>query len=1472
MGSIAKFKKRQLSILAAAFVAASWMPTAMAVPANALPTDGGFVSGTTGTIVNRSGEPIQDITLNEKTGIIEWNTFNIGAKAKVNFTGPDNWMALNRVTSDSKSEIYGALNGVGGTVFIVNPNGILFGSNASVDVGSLVATTMNVDNDVFKNFNAENPLVFTRNGDSQKGITIQKLANITARDGYVAILAHNVSNYGTITAPEVAMASGKKITLSYDDKIDLSVDVLNNTEKASNGRDYYTVGNIDTKNGYVLMTTEAAKGLIGSTLIKDSTITNNGVIQVAKAITVKEENGQKVVELSGDGGSINMIASKVLVNGELSADAGTDGTSGGKINTYGYDKLQVQDGANVHAKAENGTPGSWNLKTQTTVIGEGLTEAKVKDNIISSEAVGNALAYTNVNVVASPQKASYYSDIEVKKDIQKSEGSDTGLTLTAGRNVVVDADIKSEAGKLNVILAGDSSNSLGKTISDRGDGANIIRGNIETNGGYFKTERLHAKDGETGEEYLANGTYFGFEDKSKTGEQSDRHIYTKGGDIELGGAEVLLGTGGTVVLDTKSNQADVPDGKVTIDGTVNSANFYDSPATEDNKDITWTEANELANAYDKDADGNPTGKSHLTVITSALEDAVTSSTLKPDEEAYVGGHVVAVETNDDGSIKYVNGLPVAKRDENGNVVTIVNDVTNTIAENDEHRKGGWYVATRDADGKASSYVRFWAWTVGDEAGKIIYMQTAGENVAVDNGYSDAPDNKNGRGNPGFHDMPDYGDTPTNDQEIRWLTEDHGVKLNGAYVNFAPNEPNDGGGRTEGSETALAVNHDTYYDSERGNVLVSKWDDMPDGVGATTEAAKKQIKIHNYAVETEIGKSALTINAGEIVLNKEVGNLSKLQNLTIDSSANVTAKGSVQVENNVIAHAAKDNTFEKLIEADKGQVYLSAGNNISTAAVTAGDLVGLNAGGDVTINDILESKAKDTDSAVEIMAQGSFYNRAEDGANALKVGDNSHWKVYSDSPYNDDFGGLNSNQFAEWGWSGKTTTAGTGNLYIFKYHPTLTFKAKDGGTRMEGTAIDPVGYTYENEMDGKFLNAFLDGDSALFMNRDGMNKANTVAYKVLEDGSSVDNATDGYSADAKAGAYKTFMVNHKAAESWGYKVKDTSGTLTIEPPTDNPPGDNPPTDNPPGDNPPADNPPADNPPADNPPGDNPPADNPPVDNPPVDNPPVDNPPVDNPPVDNPPVDNPPVDNPPVDNPPVDNPPVDNPPVDNPPVDNPPVDNTPVDNTPVDNTPVDNTPVDNTPVDNPPVDNPPADNPPVDNPPVDNPLEKPQLESLITSNSEGTASYTMAQRAQGPGAERVLGLQSAELPFFNERFGTVKLYGTYDVSVDPDKVKMVPTAKVLPEPEQPKNQYRELEKELTTEDGSARFRLTYNGSTLDIYPTDEVSTALLVAGDGKKNVEIESKALFEAFNRMGISLDDLDGVYTHFESMKVSSFRE
>src|SRR5205823_15097968 len=80
---------------------------------------------------------------------IDWQSFNIGSQASVTFNQPSaSAIALNRVLGTNGSEIYGRLS-ANGQVFLINPNGILFGRGAEVDVGGLVASTLGMSPDDF---------------------------------------------------------------------------------------------------------------------------------------------------------------------------------------------------------------------------------------------------------------------------------------------------------------------------------------------------------------------------------------------------------------------------------------------------------------------------------------------------------------------------------------------------------------------------------------------------------------------------------------------------------------------------------------------------------------------------------------------------------------------------------------------------------------------------------------------------------------------------------------------------------------------------------------------------------------------------------------------------------------------------------------------------------------------------------------------------------------------------------------------------------------------------------------------------------------------------------------------------------------------------------------------------------------------------------------------------------------------------
>jgi large exoprotein involved in heme utilization and adhesion len=113
------------------------------------------------------------------------------------------------VLGQNPTEIFGSLS-ANGQVFILNPNGVLFGKGAQVDVGGLAASTLSLSNEDFMagryRFTAS-PLA--------PGAAVGEVVNqgdIVANGGYVAFIVPQVKNEGTITAANgsVALAAGKK--------------------------------------------------------------------------------------------------------------------------------------------------------------------------------------------------------------------------------------------------------------------------------------------------------------------------------------------------------------------------------------------------------------------------------------------------------------------------------------------------------------------------------------------------------------------------------------------------------------------------------------------------------------------------------------------------------------------------------------------------------------------------------------------------------------------------------------------------------------------------------------------------------------------------------------------------------------------------------------------------------------------------------------------------------------------------------------------------------------------------------------------------------------------------------------------------------------------------------------------------------------------------------------------------------------
>ncbi|MBU3578129.1 MBG domain-containing protein [Polynucleobacter sp. UK-Kesae-W10] len=272
--------------------------TSFAAPAaNALPTGGQVVAGSAS--INTAGNTM-NINQSSQRAVINWNSFDVGKNATVNFNQPNAQAAtLNYVNSASKSMINGAVNANGQVIF-VNNNGVVFGKNAEVNVGGMVATTMNVDSQKF--MAGENNLTFTGNGS---GAVVNKgRINGNNADSYIALMAPSVKNTGVITAMmsgknAIALVAGEKVSLTFAGSQLVSVSVDASTVNALISNKLL----IQTNGGQVIIAANAAQDLIGSTIKNTGQISASGISKV--------------------GGTVKLVADTVVQAGEVSANSDT---------------------------------------------------------------------------------------------------------------------------------------------------------------------------------------------------------------------------------------------------------------------------------------------------------------------------------------------------------------------------------------------------------------------------------------------------------------------------------------------------------------------------------------------------------------------------------------------------------------------------------------------------------------------------------------------------------------------------------------------------------------------------------------------------------------------------------------------------------------------------------------------------------------------------------------------------------------------------------------------------------------------------------------------------------------------------------------------------------------------------------------------------------------------------------------------
>lgn len=223
--------------------------TASAAPAsNALPTGESVVFGNAS--FDRS--LVDQLTIKQTSTklISNWDNFNIGSAATVNFVQPTiNSRALNRVTGSAPTEIFGKLN-ANGQVFLVNPAGITFGRGSQVQTGTLLASVLDITNRNFIN----NDLIFER-GTARGQVNNQ--GTLLAKEGNVTLLGPTVQNSGNIESSKgnIFLANGDKLAV-FDHNIALQKASSMISLIRSTGN--LTATRVETRKGQVMLLGEQA--------------------------------------------------------------------------------------------------------------------------------------------------------------------------------------------------------------------------------------------------------------------------------------------------------------------------------------------------------------------------------------------------------------------------------------------------------------------------------------------------------------------------------------------------------------------------------------------------------------------------------------------------------------------------------------------------------------------------------------------------------------------------------------------------------------------------------------------------------------------------------------------------------------------------------------------------------------------------------------------------------------------------------------------------------------------------------------------------------------------------------------------------------------------------------------------------------------------------------------------------------------
>ena len=434
-------RRALLATVAGVAVIGAAAPMTALAGAAMLPTGGVVQSGQAS--ITASGASALTVSQSSKAAIIDWSSFSIGRGASVTFNNGSG-ATLNRVLSGGPISNLDGLLSATGSVYLINPSGVIIGKDGVVKVGgTFAASTLDVDDSAFLNGGS-----LTFSGTSKASVV--NLGKVEALGGDVVLAAAVVENAGTIQAPngDVGVLAGYSVTI----KDEADQNGLFTVQLGGVGTSVTNQGLIQAAAAELRANGGNIYALAGDTasVIKATQVTHQGgqifltapggTVSVAKGVTL-DASGVG----SGDGGHIQVDSADTSFHGTALAEGGPLGGDGGLVETSGG-TLDFS-GAKVDTTAAHGATGTWLLDPDDLTVDATGAQA-IEDGLASNNVVVQTTASSaTVTIGTTAASASAYGtvnpsgvgDITIAAPISWSSANT--LTLDAWHSLHVDAPI-----------------------------------------------------------------------------------------------------------------------------------------------------------------------------------------------------------------------------------------------------------------------------------------------------------------------------------------------------------------------------------------------------------------------------------------------------------------------------------------------------------------------------------------------------------------------------------------------------------------------------------------------------------------------------------------------------------------------------------------------------------------------------------------------------------------------------------------------------------------------------------------------------------------------------------------------------------------------------------------------------------------------------------------------------------------------